>query len=118
DGSTPLNLAAEFGRPESVQALVAGGADVNHQSSERYTPLHAAVMYKSVEMVKSILTKKPNLELRDKEGLTPLQRSVLLTEPRLAELLLSAGADANAAVPTDRQFQVAEGFGNQNQWQG
>jgi ankyrin repeat protein len=34
------------------------------------------------------------------------QRAVLLNEPRLVELLLSAGANANAAIPLDRTFQI------------
>jgi ankyrin repeat protein len=109
DGSTPLNLAAWYGRPEAVQALVAGGADVNHQNSNRITPLHSAVLKKSVEMLSSILARKPNLELRDSERLTPLQRAVLLNEPRLAGLLLSAGANANAALPIDGSIQLTSG---------
>ena len=43
--STPLQLAVQFGRMETMRALLSGGADINAQSGDGGTALHVAAAH-------------------------------------------------------------------------
>ncbi len=57
DGFTPVALAAFFGQPAAVKALIAAGADVNAAAKNalKVAALHAAVAGGKLEIVKAVL---------------------------------------------------------------
>eukprot|EP01105_Mastigella_eilhardi_P022717 TRINITY_DN5639_c0_g1_i1.p1 TRINITY_DN5639_c0_g1~~TRINITY_DN5639_c0_g1_i1.p1 ORF type:complete len:554 (-),score=137.63 TRINITY_DN5639_c0_g1_i1:1425-3020(-) len=82
DAGTPLHLAARMGNESCIAALLQHGASVNSsESTQRNTPLHLVV-----------LGCAHGLHVGDHEQQNPLPAERL----RCAEVLLAAGADANA----------------------
>ncbi|HUH29212.1 ankyrin repeat domain-containing protein [Gelidibacter sp.] len=55
-----------------------------------------AVSEKDTALVAKILSTQPNLEVRDNKGRTPLMIATYNADSKIAELLISAGADVNA----------------------
>ena len=102
-GYTPLCFSVIYPQPQITELLLANGADVNAQTDNQWTPLSLAVKGNSPGMVKLILAHQPKLEVLDSNRLTPLQRAVIQGQSQeqlqIAELLLTAGADANAIFP-------------------
>ncbi len=49
-GKTPLHEAAKMGHLETVQLLIAVGADVNPEECQGYTPLHRAAEESDVQL--------------------------------------------------------------------
>jgi CubicO group peptidase (beta-lactamase class C family) len=54
-GSTPLIIAATFGRAGVAKALISAGADMEVRASDGSTPLHAAAFFAHPEIVKALL---------------------------------------------------------------
>ena len=55
DGVTPLHIAAAFGTPENIAALVEAGADVNAKDQLDRTPLHFLAATGLVENIRLLL---------------------------------------------------------------
>jgi len=93
-GYTPLHIAAQSGRTNLMQMLIAAGALVDVQTSAGRTALSLAVESGSLEAVKLLLTAgaDPNAGPLN----TPLLVSVFKNNSVLAATLLSAGANPNA----------------------
>ena len=72
-GSTPLNIAATFGKTKVALALIEGGADLNITNNEGSTPLHTAAFFCRTEIVKALLTKGANKTSKNVYGSTALQ---------------------------------------------
>lgn len=72
-GSTPLTIAATFGREEAALALINGGADLNAQSADGSTPLHTASFFCRTKVVKALLEKGADITIRNKFGSTALE---------------------------------------------
>lgn len=70
-GSTPLIIAATFGKTEVAQALIVGGADLNLKSTEGSTPLHTAAFYCRTEIVEALLEHGADKTLKNSYGSTP-----------------------------------------------
>ena len=49
-GMTPLHLAAEYGRNQVVELLIAKGADVNAEDEDGETPLNRAIKVKQTDL--------------------------------------------------------------------
>ena len=72
-GSTPLIIAATFGKTEVAKALMEAGADLNVTNNDGGTALHAAAFLCRPDIVKSLLENGADTNLKDGFGNTPLE---------------------------------------------
>ena len=75
-GSTPLIIAATFGKTEVAEALIEAGADMNIANNDGGTALHAAAFLCRPEIVKSLLEHGADKDLRNGWGNTPYESVV------------------------------------------
>ncbi len=71
-GSTPLLVAAIFGRAEAAKLLIEKGANINARSNDGATALHAAAFFCHTEIVKLLLGKGAVVNAKNIRGETPL----------------------------------------------
>ena len=69
-GSTPLIVAATFGKTDIAKALIDAGADMNIGNNEKSTPLHIASLLGYTNIVKALLAKGAGKFLRNNNGST------------------------------------------------
>ncbi len=103
DGWTPLHLAAAFGTPEAVSALLAVGARVDtlSRNPQQNHPLHAALaLGKNPDSIRLLLAHGAPVNAVQAGGFTPLFSAAIANRRDLAEILLSHGAD-----PTQKSDQ-------------
>lgn len=87
------------GNPQSVQALLDQGADVNITNYKGQTALHCAAKAGFVEPVRILLAHGADVNVQDRDGDTPLHaacKSTIKNHERLqqvAELLIAQGAN-------------------------
>jgi ankyrin repeat protein len=95
DGFTPVALAAFFGQPAAVKALIAAGADVNAAAKNglKVAALHAAVAGGKLEIVKAVLDAGADPNAQQQAGFRPIHEAGIKANRALAELLLKHGAD-------------------------
>ncbi len=100
DGFTPLSLAVFFGHPETVDALLAAGAEVNAASREtmKLTPLASAMATAQVEIARTLIAHGANVNATAESNLTPLHTAAARGNIEAATLLLEHGADINATT--------------------
>jgi hypothetical protein len=87
------------GTPESIQAAIDNGADVNARNKDGKTPLMFAAGYApNPEVINILLAAGAEVNAKEpKYGLTPLMFAVAAnTNPEVATTLLNAGADLGA----------------------
>lgn len=72
-GSTPLIIAATFGRNDVAIALINAGADLNLKSNDGSTPLHTAAFFCRTEVVNALLEKGADKTLKNSYGSTPFE---------------------------------------------
>jgi uncharacterized protein len=101
DGFTPVALAAFFGQPAAVKALIAAGADVNAAAKNplKVAALHAAVAGGKLEIVKAVLEAGADPNAQQQSGFRPIHEAGTKANRALAELLLAHGADPS--LPND-----------------
>ena len=101
DGFTPVALAAFFGQPEAVKALIAAGADVSAPAKNglKVQALHAAVAGRNLEIVKAVLAAGADPNAQQQAGFRPIHEAGTNANRALAELLIAHGADP--ALPND-----------------
>lgn len=117
-GHAPLNVAAEGGKPRTVEILLTHGADPNVPDRWGMTPLHRAAIrsvWYSFEMVSMLLAQGAEANVKDDEGKTPYDNALRRyrnahtgSKPLAAAtnaLLLQAmvgveGKDAQSRTPT------------------
>ena len=93
-GRTTLAWAASQGDEDAVKALLACGADPNHQDTTGRTPLHMSLFAKGPECLRLLLNAKADVNIQDNDGSTALASDVELQgNTKFSELLLSHGAD-------------------------
>ena len=105
DGFFGLSLAAFFGQPDVVRALIDRGADVNRRAEHeqiRVTPLHAASAGNDTEIVRMLLDAGADVNATQPGGFTPLMSAAQNGNAEMVELLLERGADASAATDDGR----------------
>lgn len=95
DGFTPVALAAFFGQPAAVKALIAAGADVNAAARNglKVQALHAAVAGRNLEIVQAVLDAGADPNAQQQAGFRPMHEAGANANRKLAELLLARGAD-------------------------
>jgi CubicO group peptidase (beta-lactamase class C family) len=72
-GSTPLIVAAAFGKTEVAKALIEAGADLDIANNDGGTALHTAAFLCRTEIVGALLDAGANKYLRDSYGNTPFE---------------------------------------------
>lgn len=104
DGFTPVALAAFFGQPAAVKALIAAGADVNAAAKNglKVAALHAAVAGGKLEIVKTILEAGGNPNAQQQAGFRPIHEAGTKANRALAELLIAHGADPTLTTDDGR----------------
>jgi NAD(P)-dependent dehydrogenase (short-subunit alcohol dehydrogenase family) len=71
-GSTPLIIAATFGRTEVAQALIEAGADLDQQNNEGATALFTAALFCRTEIVQALLDNGADKSIKNNTGSTAL----------------------------------------------
>lgn len=107
DGNTPLHIAVLSGSVESVEALLAAGADVHTTNHHGWTPLESA-LYGSGDqagVARALLTAGANAGQRSADGNTLLHAAVATpgVQPKLVALL---ARDPSALVVRNEQGQT------------
>ena len=100
DGFAPLSLAVFFGHPETVEALLAAGAEVNAASREtmKLTPLASAMAAGQNQIARTLIDNGANVNAKGENDLTPLHTAAARGNIEAATLLLEHGADINATT--------------------
>jgi ankyrin repeat protein len=95
DGFTPVALAAFFGQPAAVKALIAAGADVNAAAKNplKVAALHAAVAGRNMEAIKAVLAAGGDPNAQQQAGFRPMHEAGGQASRVLAELLITHGGD-------------------------
>jgi ankyrin repeat protein len=117
-GLAAIHIAARQGSPESVQALLDAGADINQRSAgDHITPMIIATLNGQFDLAKTLLDKGADPNLAEDNGVTPLYAAIncvwapkaLYPQPRAYEqqtttyldfmgALIDKGADPNARL--------------------
>jgi hypothetical protein len=71
-GSTPLIIAATFGRTAVARALIDAGADVNRRNNDGATALLTAALFCRTQIVEALLTAGADRTIRNNSGSTAL----------------------------------------------
>jgi len=95
DGFTALQLAAFFGQPASVEALLQYAPDVNAVSRNpmKVAVINAAAASRNLEVVKLVLAVGANPDAQQHAGYAALHEAAANNNVELAKALLNAGAD-------------------------
>jgi len=91
DGVTPLHLAAQNGRKDLVELLLAKKAEVNAKAINGWTPLHYAARDGHKDVVKLLLANKAEVDARNRNGVTPLFMAKSMGHTDVAEFLRQHG---------------------------
>jgi ankyrin repeat protein len=94
DGFTALHLAAFFGQPAAVEALLQYAPDVNAASRNpmKVAVINAAAASRNLEVVKLVLRAGANPDAQQQAGYTALHEAAVNNNLELANALLTAGA--------------------------
>jgi len=108
DGFTPLGFAAFFGQAETLNALLAAGAQVNAASREamKMTPLGSALAAERNDLARTLIEHGADVNAKAANDLTPLHTAAARGNLESAKLLLDHGADATA-TSTDGKTPIS-----------
>ncbi|HEY8503665.1 MAG TPA: ankyrin repeat domain-containing protein, partial [Gemmataceae bacterium] len=95
-GRTALMVAAAAGHAEVVRALLAAGADPNHQDVIRCHPLFLACANGHLESARELVRAGAKIDAKGPEGKTPLLVANDTGNAELVEFLVESGADVGA----------------------
>jgi ankyrin repeat protein len=95
-GRTALMWAAAEKRPDMVQALIEGDADVHLRSSEGFDALMLAARVGDVASAELLIGAGANLNEQGPQGMTALVLAAFNDQQPVGLLLLEKSADANA----------------------
>jgi len=106
-GETPLLYAARpEGHPETVLALLEGGAEVNVPDDIGMTPLHGAAMIGDVDVARVLVDKGADVNRQTRDGYTPLHVAAISGKTEFVQFLLDKGA--NRSLRDKRNLTPAE----------
>jgi ankyrin repeat protein len=89
--TTPLHLAAWYGRTEFAAWLLGRQASVNAVNRYGNTPLHLAAGQGHKKIVLMLLERNPTLNVKNEEGCTPLDYAIAYDE--ITNILREHGAE-------------------------
>ena len=93
----PLHLAAEYGRKEVAELLIANGAIVNSKIHVAgITPLHKSTANGHKEVAELLIANGAHVNAKTNNGRTPLHSAAYWGRKEVAALLIAKGADVNA----------------------
>jgi len=95
--STPLFIAAHYGKDKCVTELIDNGADPNKLSAGGGA-LHAAAEQGHTNCVEALIKGGADLEMMDWLGSNALHSAVKASEVDCVEMLLAYGAEVNATI--------------------
>ncbi|KAK1826466.1 ankyrin repeat-containing domain protein [Podospora conica] len=95
--TTPLHVAARYGRNVVIKLLLRYQADINARDLTGRTPLMVAVSSEQRGTTKLLVEKGASVNDADNDGATPLHLAISHDSIEATQYLLSVGADANAA---------------------
>ena len=100
DGFTPLGLATFFGHAETVNALLAAGAEVNaaYRESMQLTPLGSAMAVGRNDIALTLIEHGADVNVKAANNTSPLHTAAARGNLESATLLLDHGADPTAAT--------------------
>jgi ankyrin repeat protein len=102
EGSTPLHQAVATNQYECVKELAkAEGIDLEARDATLATPLAVAATLNLVPIVKLLISKKAQLDAGDERDFTPLHHACAYGYLETVQILLTAGANPNAATLID-----------------
>jgi ankyrin repeat protein len=113
----PLAYAIDHAPMALVRALVAAGADVNHDAHDGFPALYSAVASARPdrhELAELLIDAGADLGHRGFNGYTALHVAATQDDPRMVGLLLARGADPQARTDVDdftTPLEEAEAFG-------
>ncbi|XP_030345975.1 ankyrin repeat and SOCS box protein 3 [Strigops habroptila] len=89
-GITPLFVAAQYGKLESLRLLISHGADVNCQAKDRATPLLIAAQEGHLGCVELLLANgaDPNLYCNEDNWQLPIHAAAEMGHDKILELLI------------------------------
>ena len=98
DGFTPLGLATFFGHAETIDALLAAGAEVNaaYRETMKLTPLGSAMAVGRNDIARTLIKHGADVNAKAANDLRPLHTAAARGNLESATLLLDHGADINA----------------------
>jgi uncharacterized protein len=100
DGFSPLSLAVFFGHPETVDVLLAAGAEVSAPSREsmKLTPLASALAAGHNQIARTLIEHGADVNAKGDTDVTPLHTAAARGNIEAATFLLEHGADINATT--------------------
>ena len=111
-GATPMSLAAEVGNADIIGLLLEAGANPDSEDPDGQTALHAVARTGNVKAAQLLLAEGATVDAKEKwGGQTALMWASARRHPAMMRLLISKGANVNAAS-TNRNYQrhvTAEG---------
>ena len=97
-GRNPLHYAVSSGDISITQLLLAANADVHAKEANGVTALHmAATLEEGTPIINLLLSRGASPDSEDNEGFRPLHRAAYNNNPGNMQLLLTRGANINAA---------------------
>ncbi|WP_080354866.1 ankyrin repeat domain-containing protein [Stenotrophomonas maltophilia] len=106
-GNSLMHMAAFNGQELVLRELADAGADINVKNEpDGWPPLHCAMYSNSFGCVNALVSMGADVNAQDAKGNNALNIAAAYSIPKVAEIILNAGADATAKnkhgqVPVD-----------------
>lgn len=99
-----LDLAVKS--PETMEYLIARGANVQARSDADFTPLHQAAAQGTPATIELLVRHGADVNARSVAGHTPLFNAVNMNHPSNVEALLRLGANPNPPIPVPNESML------------
>ncbi|GEM_PF-575155 len=96
DLNKDLLKAAEKGKKDMVQTLLASGADINSRDKDCRTALMLAALGGHSDIVQLLLANDVDVDAKDKDGRTAVMLAAINARADVVQILLDSGAEINS----------------------